>query len=312
MKKHFLTTLACTLAISFSPISSAQISIGKFDLGKGLQALKGVKDANTELTEAQEVALGQDITSKLLGMVALDPDQDLQAYVNKVGKWVSLHSERPDLPWTFAVLNDNDANAFAAPGGYILVSKGLLTQMKSEAELAGVLGHEIAHVIRKHHLNAIKKAGAMAAAQGIGSAIVSAKGGDERVLKFAAGFNELYTRGLDKDDEFEADRMGVVLAARAGYDPYGLPALLQTLQTVDPKSLGFALLFETHPRLSDRLELLEKVMSTGFDNADNQASVTERFNRAMKRPTEEPVTKPTKPTTTETPATKPTKAKKTK
>ncbi len=78
MKKQFLTALACTFAIAFSSSTTAQISIGKFDLGKGLQALKGVKDANTDLTEAQEIALGQDITSKLLGMVALHPDQDLQ------------------------------------------------------------------------------------------------------------------------------------------------------------------------------------------------------------------------------------------
>ena len=85
-------------------------------------------------------------------------NEALQRYVNRVGRWLTLHTERPGLPWHFGVLDHPNVNAFAAPGGYIFVTRGLVEKMHSEAELAGVLAHEIAHVLRKHHLNAIQKA----------------------------------------------------------------------------------------------------------------------------------------------------------
>jgi len=93
----------------------------------------------------------------------------------------------------------------------------------------------------------------------------------------AGAGTELYARGLDKDDEFEADRMGVVIAARAGYDPFGLPAVLQILQGIAPDNSDFALMFKTHPTPSDRLGLLDSLMSTGFEGYDARPNLAARF-----------------------------------
>ncbi|MGZ3254765.1 MAG: M48 family metalloprotease, partial [Burkholderiaceae bacterium] len=170
----------------------------------------------------------------------------------------------PDLPWTFGVLNDAGFNAFATPGGYIFVTKGLVARMHSEAELAGVLAHEIGHVLRKHHLHAAQKAAGFSAVSDLFNA--ANNGGSEKAKEVIVNLTrKLYTSGLDKDDEFEADRMGVVIAARAGYDAYGLPAVLQALQAQSAQDADFALLFKTHPAPAARIDMLNKLMQNKFD-----------------------------------------------
>jgi predicted Zn-dependent protease len=157
-------------------------------------------------------------------------------------------------------------------------------RMRSEAELAGVLAHEIAHVVQKHHLKAIQKGawaqvGANVATEYLNQRSRSPVGSmaGERLL---SGMKEIMLRGLDKDDEFEADRMGVVIAARAGYDPFGLPAVLQLLNTL-PQDAALALLFATHPPPNDRLDALERVTGTRLDRYASQPQVAERYARAV-------------------------------
>ena len=105
----------------------------------------------------EEIRIGRQISGNLLGAVPLVRDDKLQNYVNLVGNWVALQSGRQDLTWHFGVLDTEAINAFAAPGGYIFVTKGLYRLLNNEAELAGVLGHEIAHVTQKHHLKVLKQ-----------------------------------------------------------------------------------------------------------------------------------------------------------
>ena len=181
--------------------------------------------------------MGQGIASNLLGAAPLLGNDAVQKYVNQVGRWLAMHTERADLPWHFAVLEDNDVNAFAAPGGYIFITKGLLVRMRSESELAGVLAHEIAHVLRKHHLEAIKKTARASVMADLAQETLQQSGVPPALGNLIHVGTEIYARGLDKSDEYEADRMGVVIAARAGYDPYGLPAVLQTLQGMNPADL---------------------------------------------------------------------------
>lgn len=256
----------------------------KLDLNKAFNALQSVKKAIVPLTEEEEILLGQSIASNLLSLAPLHADMALQNYVNKVGRWIASRSERPDLPWTFAVLDNDDINAFAAPGGYIVLTKGLLLKLNSEAELAGVLGHEIGHVLKKHHLNAMQKAHAKTALQESASVVMDARGNkNQDVLKYAAIGTELYGKGLDKEDEFESDRIGVVLATRAGYEPYGLPAVLQTLQSVVGGSGTLQLLLETHPKPADRLNQLDHIMQSNFDQYEQQSSGQERYKAMMVR-----------------------------
>jgi predicted Zn-dependent protease len=154
--------------------------------------------------------------------------------------------------------------------------------MHSEAELAGVLAHEISHVLQKHHLKAIKQGARTGLMAEFAGQALKDRGGNPELLKLVSAGTELYTRGLDKNDEFEADRMGVVIAARGGYDPYGLPAVLQTLNGLNAQDTKLALLFKTHPSLADRLNLLENQMAGRFDAFDGLPDLSSRFMETMK------------------------------
>jgi beta-barrel assembly-enhancing protease len=251
---------------------------------------KSIADALREFTLEEEAALGEGMASNLLGAAPLYKNPAAQRYVNQVGQWIAAQGERPELTWRFAVLDDAEANAFAAPGGYIFITRGLLYGLRNEAELAGVLAHEIAHVLRKHQLAAIKKAARTAlGAEFLGDKVeqkMARSGNGQLTPLFRELSNigtQLYVRGLDKDDEFEADRMGVVLAARAGYNPYGLPAVLQTLQMVNADHAGLALLFKTHPPFNARLDALAAAMAQGFDAFERQPDGTERFKASLQK-----------------------------
>src|SRR4051794_1560182 len=154
--KRFLALLV--LAAFASVPALAQFDIGRaLDFGKkALDTSKKVSDATREFTTQDEIELGNGIAAQFLGGAPLHPDANLQRYVNRVGKWVALHSDRPDIPWTFGVIAGDTVNAFAMPGGIVVVSHGLLLRMHSEAELAGALAHEISHVVKKHQLAAIQ------------------------------------------------------------------------------------------------------------------------------------------------------------
>src|SRR4029077_20669920 len=151
---------------------SLAIDFGKIiDLGRQVATQPTAK----EFSQEDEIALGQAATASFLGASPLHADAGLQRYVNRVGKWVALHSDRPDLPWTFSVIDTETINAFALPGGSILVSSGLLKRLGSEAELAGVLAHEVAHVVKKHQITAIQSAAKGNAFKSIGTDIASEK-----------------------------------------------------------------------------------------------------------------------------------------
>ena len=253
-----------------------------FNINKLLDSAKNLRSATREINESEEIAIGNDVASRLLGAAPLVADPRLQRYVNLVGRWVAAQTSRPGLPWRFGVLEAPQVNAFAVPGGTIFVTRGLVERMKSEAELAGVLAHEIVHVQQKHHLKAIQK-GAQTALAGdaLGYALKDARSGEARDKLLALG-TELYSRGLDKSDEFEADRLGVVLAARAGYDSYGLPAVLQTLQAMNAQDSSLALMFKTHPSPGERLGALGEKMQPTLDAYAAQPQLVERFAAEVK------------------------------
>ena len=235
---------------------------GKFDM-KNVNLDSVVKSVGNlrEVKEPEEIQIGQSMAETLLGARPLHDDAELQRYVNEVGLWVARQSERPNLPWHFGVNDSDHINAFATPGGYIIITRGMIKQLRNEAELAGVLGHEVAHVNQKHHLKALRKS-AFASLLGEGVAGATDSKHAELVKQLAGPTKELYARGLDKSDEFEADRMGVVLATRAGYDPYGLPAVLTTLASADPKDTFLTLLYKTHPLPQARLDQLAPGLTT--------------------------------------------------
>jgi len=263
MNNKIIKGLACMVLTTFLSAAHA------FDLGQELRNAArelqkpGAASSLGGYSEAEEVAIGRQIAGNLLGAAPLVNDKKLQKYVNNVGRWVANQSERPDLAWHFGVIQSNDINAFAAPGGYIFVTLGLYRKLTNEAELAGVLAHEIGHVIKKHHLKILQQSRMV----DLGGKLLGKQvGGDnEKIASLIGNGAEIVSRSLDKGAEFEADRIGVVLAARAGYDAFGLPGVLQEIGHTAPGDDRVALLFKTHPHPDERLAKLNNAMDNRFD-----------------------------------------------
>jgi predicted Zn-dependent protease len=231
-------------------------------------------------SKEEEIQLGREITGNLLGAAPLVNDIALQNYVNKVGRWVANQSERADLPWHFGVIESEDINAFAAPGGYVIITKGLYRKLENEAQLAGVLAHEIAHVVRNHHLKILQKSQLL----DLGADLLGKQlGKDNQVIQKVIGSGaEICARSLDKSAEFESDRMGVVLTTRAGYEPYGLPEVLQTIGQTGKNESSVALLFKTHPHPDDRLVKLDEAIGNRLDKIKDGKTLNERFYKLKK------------------------------
>ncbi|HSW15190.1 MAG TPA: M48 family metalloprotease [Solimonas sp.] len=258
-------------------LNQASDAIGTY----GQQAADVVTDKGVD----EERQIGSEWAATLLGAAPLWTNDKAQRYVNEVGLWLALHSERPQLAWRFGVLDSPNVNAFATPGGYVFITRGLLARMRNEAELAGVLAHEIAHVVEKHHLEALRKAQGLGLGAGLLKQFAIKDKGNAAVNdRLLGGVKEVASRGLDKGDEYEADRMGVVIATRAGYDPYGLPAVLQTLQALNAQDSTLALMFATHPEPGARLDALDKAMGVTLEAYAAQPQLQPRFQKTVGKP----------------------------
>jgi len=287
MKKTLISLLlACGMAAPAFAIDLGKLLDGAngIDLEKVVKAVDSVSTAFQDYTPEQEQQIGQRVMADLLGAAPLVNDPALQRYVNQVGRWVALQSEKPNLPWRFGVSNDMHVNSFAAPGGYILITKGLFDRLQSEAELATVLAHEITHVVYGHHIRAMK-----ASARGdflANVAQIAAEKKGREGAKYAAnafsGGTEIFVRGLDKNDEYEADIHGMVLAARAGYNPFALPSVLTTLGNINPNDNAVSLMFSTHPSPRDRLDMIEASVGDKLDRYADGLENTSTFTRLHK------------------------------
>lgn len=245
------------------------------DIGKIIDIGSKAIQATASVPVEREVEIGRGMAASLLGAAPLLQDEKVERYVNRVGKWLASRAERPELTWHFGILNVDTVNAFAAPGGYVFVTRGLMRAARSEAELAGVLAHEIGHVIRRHHLEAIRKEAMRGIAVDLATEALNQQGFN--ASPFIKAGMQLYARGLDREDEYDADRVGVVLATRGGYEPYGLPRVLLTLNAMNPSDANLQLLSSTHPPLSERLLRLDQIMQGKFDSYAAQPQVSERF-----------------------------------
>jgi beta-barrel assembly-enhancing protease len=247
-----------------------------------LSAGKSFADSVKDIPEDEEVALGEQVMSTVLGAVPIYNDERVQRYVNRVGRWVASNSERPNLPWRFVVVDTPLVNAGAAPGGQVFISTGLLGRMTTEAELAGALAHEIAHVVQKHQLSAYRNKLRIGGLATLGSAVVDSKVKSGSLVKegLKLGIGELRTMAvlaLDRGEEEQADRMGMALAARAGYDPYGLPSVLNIIDSMSA-SQSDSLLYATHPSAADRLASLNAALGRSMEMYGNQPKLADRFS----------------------------------
>lgn len=201
------------------------------------------------LSESDELQIGQQVLTKQLEQYPLVNNTAQQRYLNQVGVWVAGQSSRANLPWRFAVVLSEQINAFAVPGGSVLVTSGMLQKVRDEAELACVLGHEVGHIVRRHHLKLLQQG--MLTKTGA-KLLTNQVQNNMQALVSEAG--DLFTRSLDRGSEREADRDGVLLAARAGYDPGACLDFMTQMAASKQDSNALAALYKTHPQASERVQ----------------------------------------------------------
>ncbi len=243
-------------------------------LKKGL----GVVESLQPIGEEEEITIGQAVALEAFSRFdGAYTNEALVRYVNLVGRTIADVSDRPNLHYKFAILNSLEQNAFAAPGGYIFVTIGLLKTLSNEAELAGVLAHEIAHVTQQHMLKTIRRGAILS---NVSEFTMAAMKKDPEMFAgvIDEATNTLFNKGLDKELEYEADALGIEYAYRAGYNPNGLKNYLNILHSQHGKAESR--FFSTHPPTKKRLRKVKKQLRN-YEDGSSFPTLTTRFMASM-------------------------------
>jgi len=248
-------------------LSSVGVSTGAVG-DSALNVADAAAGKSEEEQSAEELALGPEIAGRILGAAKLVADDAAQQRVNRIGRWMASHSSRPGLPWTFGVIDTPEVNAFAAPGGYILITRGMYELLANDDEVAGVLGHEISHVVQRDHYNVIRKQEVASAGEEAVAGQVNVGGGiagsmaKDYVRKHGAA---VMLTSLDRDAEYRSDEAAEIYLARSGYNPLGLYAVLQKMTALGTQSPNLAQLYRTHPPLDERLDRIDRRGFAGLE-----------------------------------------------
>ena len=236
-------------------------------IGKALDRAQQMRQEFV-FTEAEERQLGSNISTKLRDRYGVLQDRAVHEYVTLTGTVLAGASSRPALEWTFIVLDTDGVNAFAAPGGFVHITKGALALIRNESELASVLGHEIAHVTEKHTLKAIQKSNAVGAA-------AQASRNDFLAAATERAYESVLENSFDRGDETASDRIGITLAGRAGYAPQGLASFLTALSERNKALAERSGMFASHPEVRARLDAMNRTIKT--DKLVATATVASRY-----------------------------------
>lgn len=249
--------------LTLAGCDNLQLSMGgkSYDVGRYSQAAQNASKALYISPEAER-QIGREAAAGLAAKYGILDDEGLTRYVNLVGLALARKAQRKDVQWRFAVLNTSVVNAYSAPGGYVFITKGMLKLCGDEAELAGILAHEIQHVDRNHGINVVK---AQFAAKGLTSLT---KDQYKQGADIISGF---FVNGYGKNKELEADKYGVLLAAKVGYDPKGLPRALDA-QHESSDAAKNASFTSRHPPFGERVKAL-----SSLDVPDSGAVLKKRF-----------------------------------
>lgn len=219
------------------------------------------------ISEASERQIGAKTREELVREYGEVDDPPLRSYVTKVGLRLSAVSDRPRLDYVFTVLDSGVVNAFAAPGGFIFVTRGLLERMESEAELAAVLGHEIGHVCAWHSVAMIQKqmgAGILTLLGTIAAGVAAGPEASIALMQTASLFGDLYLLGYSRENELEADRIGLRYALSAGYDGSAALVFFQRLKDLEDQAGGgdeWEPYLRSHPKTEERVALAKDYLS---------------------------------------------------
>jgi beta-barrel assembly-enhancing protease len=265
--------LACSLVVSQPQLASA---LSWIDLLRGgVQVVQSVQ--LSKMSQSQEIAIGKQINDELTTKeFKLATDRPTLDYVNRIGQRVALKSQRNTLPFIFQVVNDSKVNAFATMGGYVYITTGLLSTAENEAEVAGVLGHEVGHIEGKHLITQMSRT---ALQQGVMSAA-----GLDRSQAVQIGVQLASRLPNSRENEFDADRRGLTMMSAAGYAPTGMVSFMEKLMKL---SSGGPTFMSTHPNTGDRVKELRKRVDptkTAGDGLDTNAYKLQLRGQAVPTP----------------------------
>jgi len=271
--------LSALFAIGTASPAHAQLgALGKIKKAadKAVDTKQKIDDMN--ITDEEERQLGDLVGLELRDHFGVYQNEAVTKYVSLVGTALAQGSTRPNLDWKFIVLDTDGVNAYAAPGGIIHVTRGLLGLMKSESELAGVLGHEITHVTVKHTVRAIQKSKGIS----LGAEVAGAGGSlrDQFISRLSAAvFNKLFEGEFSREDENESDKVGVQLANKIGYAPNGMVDLLRKIDARNGSREDRNGLFASHPATRERIRDIEKQI--GDEKLTGKATADARYAKTI-------------------------------
>lgn len=254
IRRHsLLISSVAALSISLGSLAPAQARPAFFDLlFRGIQVIQ-----LSNVSERQEVQIGQQINSQVLRQMRLHQDPEITQYVDQVGKRLAANSKRS---YTFQVVEDKAVNAFATTGGYVYVTTGLLKTADNEAQLASVLAHEMGHIESRHLIEQMRQSA-------LSRGLITAAGLDRNTVA-NIGVDLALNRPLSRQDEYEADQIGLKLVRQAGYAESAAPAFMRKLLRGGSSGPTF---LSTHPAVPSRLAALEKVVQSGSCSQASQA-----------------------------------------
>lgn len=283
-RRDFIKYLGAVSVFLSSPVFAKDLFKLLDTNSKDFKKIKNIVGGATDIIASQrdidydsEFTIGQSLALEGFQRFGLPVKNDaLQQYVNTVGKAVARNSARADIPYFFVVVDSTIYNAFACPGGIVFVSRALVKNMNSEAELATVLAHEVGHVTHRHALTTIKRGKLF---EGLGKiSAATMKGKDSKKFHDIVGGlqNVLFEKGLDKNLEFEADLAALEIAYNTGYNPKAFVRVLEMLHTKEKTDNKKGSWFSTHPPLTERIAKCNAQMKK-YPDATQLAEVNKRF-----------------------------------
>lgn len=287
--KQIFNVFLLALLLAFVVVGCSSVSVTDvFDMASTAQQLeKGFEDISAE----EEYYIGRSVAAMIAGQYAVYDNAAANAYVNTLGQTLAAASDRPQTygGYHFQILDSEEINAFAAPGGFIFITRGMLKCAKHEGALAAVLAHEIGHVEKKHGLQAIQKSRITSALTELALKGVQYKAGEASFILssslavFEGSINDIVTtmvtNGYSRAFEKEADQAAATILQRVGYDPNSLVEMLQVMETLlKPGGKDFA---KTHPSPESRIAELEKTIGD-YHQVEASAVTQKRFDAAMK------------------------------
>lgn len=289
MKKYLI--LSVFIFAVFSASSSEAFDFG--DISKHVGNAIGVVDTTAKaarpISDEEEYYVGRAVAAKILGTYQLSNNKELTRYVNLIGKTVAMNSEKPFTygGYHFAILDTDELNALACPGGTIFITRGMVNLAANEDELAAILAHEVGHINKRDGISAIKSARWTEAVTIIGTQAAKTYSGGElsQLVGIFEGsiddiFKTLVVNGYSKSQEYAADESALRYLAKSGYDPNALNDFLKRLATKGKSSGGG--ITQTHPATSDRIDKISGNIPSGQVDRKAVEIRTARFNRIPK------------------------------